>query len=79
MSEQNKQKIETLLNEWGYACGDPSWYDKKAAILRWLHNFKPSEVADAILLMEKIQYQGDNAIREAVSGLSTELKKLVID
>lgn len=67
-------QIKRNLKEWGFnSLIAPSWYEKARHILTWLYNFQPSEIDDAFLLLDKIQYQDDNVIREAISILSQEL------
>jgi|GEM_PF-5742085 len=67
-------QIMRILGEWGYADPiAPSRCLKQRDILCWLDNFKASELNDALLLLDKIQYKDEKVIRDAISRLSREL------
>jgi hypothetical protein len=74
----NLARIEAALDSWGFrADPDPERSRKKADILSWLDNFRPSEIPDALLILDQIQYKSDHVIRNAVSVLARDLKQLL--
>jgi|GEM_PF-3346092 len=79
--EQIKQRlpqIERVLDDWGCTSQvAPFRFKKKSQILCWLNNFLPSEIDDAFLLLDKIQYQDDQVIRDAIASLSQELIRVL--
>ena len=72
-----KGEIEIVLDEWGYS---PSSFgirdDKRKEIKRWLHNFQPSEVDDAFLVLSKIQYYDTKRVNAHIKILAKELKSI---
>ena len=74
----NLPRIEAALDSWGFrADPDPERSRKKADILSWLDNFKPSEIPDALLILDQIQYKSDHVIRSAISGLARDVKQML--
>ncbi len=72
-----KDDIEEILDEWGFS---PSSFgirdDKRKEIIRWFHNFQPSEVDDAFLILSETQYHETKRVNAYIKILSEELKSL---
>ena len=70
--------MRQLLDSWGFhADPDPERSRKKTDILNWLDNFRPSEIPDALLILDKIQYKSDHVIRSAITVLARELEAVL--
>jgi hypothetical protein len=55
---ERSSEIEALLDDWGFSPSNPHIRArKKAEIVLWLENFKPSEISDAFRLLTKTQYK----------------------
>ena len=75
---QGSKDISRLLDKWGYGdLGSHLRPQKQAEIMRWLYNFEPSELDDAFLLMDKIQYKDERTIRDVILNLSKELVNIL--
>jgi hypothetical protein len=70
--------IEGLLDVWGFGQpNSPLRIEKKSHIMFWLHNFEPSEIADALLILGKLQYKDNYLIRNAIESITAELLRIL--
>ena len=53
--EDSSEEIDRILDNWGFTRAYGSREDKRATVVRWLHNFQPSEFEDALLVLKNIQ------------------------
>jgi len=74
--ESKKESIEKALDEWGFVKQFPTRDFKRSQIKKWLNNFKPSEIEDAIKLLESVQYKDDHSIRDSILNLAKEIKNI---
>lgn len=72
----NKEKLDSILDEWGYAKTSPLRESKKFQIVQWLMNYAPSEIEDMILMAQKIQYKEDYLIRNAITTIAKEIASI---
>ena len=49
---------------------------KEQTVVRWLHNFQPSEFEDALLVLKNIQYYNSDIVATYIRALSKELSKM---
>jgi hypothetical protein len=80
--QQKNAAIEQILDKWGFRPSSISFgkrEEKKADIEKWLRCFEPSELGDALLILENIQYHDANMVSAYIERLSKEIKKIFGD
>ncbi len=69
--------INHILDEWGFAPSSPNRVAKHTEVLFWLENFVPSEIADAVQLLTKLQYKSEHVVRRSIDALARELPSIL--
>lgn len=77
-NKSNDVRIDAVLTRWQIT-PEQERLTKKADILGWLENFKPSEREDMFAILENIEVISYAKIRDWIGNLSKELKKIFKD
>jgi len=73
--EDSSEEIDRVIDGWGFTKAYGSREEKRATVVKWLHNFQPSEFEDALLILKNIQYYNSDTVATYIRDLSEELNK----